>query len=156
MKTTYTIIQVLDGTATLDGAEQPVWMVSYTRSDTGQTHTHGFPHEIFVNLCAEYEHDPHDIDTLIQLVLHQPHMDIRHTDADFVYKARVEQARAGHLSKLAMSQQDHAYVDEQNLLDAIRQAHDPHDARIAPRRDKVRQVRMKHRRNLGLEGTTGG
>ncbi|HEV2346441.1 MAG TPA: hypothetical protein VGS97_20245 [Actinocrinis sp.] len=150
MTTTYTIFQVLNGTAILRGAEQPVWMVSYIRSDTGLAHTHGFPHEIFVNLCAEYEHDPHDIDTLIQLVLHQPHMDIQHTDDDFVYKATIEQARAGHLAKLAKSQQDHVYVDEGNHLDAIRQQHDPADPRIAPRCEKVRQVRRNHRRNLGL------
>lgn len=156
MAVTYKIFKVINATAIQDGAALPAWLISYTRSDTGEVHTSGFPHEIFVNLCAEYEHDPEDIDTLIQLALHQPHMNIQHTDADFVYKARAGHARAGHLSKLATSQQEHVYVDEDNLLDAIRQAHDPRDPRIAPRRDRVREIRMNHRRNLGLEGTTGG
>lgn len=151
MTVTYTIFQVLNTTALLGGTQQPVWMISYHCSDTGEIHTTGFPHEIYVNLCAEYEHDPHDIDTLIQLSLHQTkHMNIQHTDDDFVYKATVEQARAGHLAKLAKSQADNVYVDEMNLLDAIRKAHDPSDPRIAPRTAKVREVRARHRRTLGV------
>lgn len=149
MVTTYTIFNVLNTTATLNGKAEPVWMVSYHRSDTGQVHTHGFPHEILVNLCAEYEHDPKDVDTLIQLVLHQPHIDIQDTDDDFVYASLVEHARTSHLTKLAKSQQDHVYVDEMGLLDAIRRAHDPNDPRIAPKTAKVREIRRKHRQNLG-------
>lgn len=151
MTVTHTIFQVLNTTAQLGGSIQPVWMISCYDSDTGQVHTIGFPHEHYVNLCAEYEHDPHDIDTLIQLSLHQTrHMNIQHTDDDFVYKATAAEARAGHLSKLAKSQQEHVYVDEMNLLDVIRQAHNPKDPRIAPRTAKVREVRARHRRNLGM------
>lgn len=154
MTTTYTIFQVRDAVATLDGASVPVWLISYMRSDTGLPHTTGFPHEIFANLCAEYEHDPYDIDTLIDLAVHQVHMDIRHTDEDFVYKATVEQARAGHLAKLAASRREHVYVDEHNLLDVIRQHHDPQDPRIPVRRAQVRALRAAHRRALGLDKET--
>jgi hypothetical protein len=118
-----------------------VWLVHYHRGDTGQLWVNGFPHVLFPHLIAEYDHDPHDIDTLVDLALHQPHMIIQHTDDDFVYHVSADNARSGHLARLEASKQNYTYLDPYNLLPEIKAKHDPYDPEIAVHRSVVRSIR---------------
>ncbi|TMR97523.1 hypothetical protein [Nonomuraea basaltis] len=53
-----------------DGAE-PMWGISRVRPD-GVAHVHIIPHSTFEWRCAEYGIDPDDMDTLLDVVLHEP------------------------------------------------------------------------------------
>ncbi|GAA1769857.1 hypothetical protein [Nonomuraea bangladeshensis] len=53
-----------------DGAE-PIWGISRVRPD-GQAHMHLIPHSTWEWRCAEYGIDPDDLDTLLDVVLHEP------------------------------------------------------------------------------------
>jgi hypothetical protein len=59
-----------DQRAPHDGAE-PIWGISRVRPD-GLAHMHLIPHSTFEWRCAEYGVDPDDIDTLLDIVLHEP------------------------------------------------------------------------------------
>jgi hypothetical protein len=56
--------------ATDDGAE-PMWGISRVRPD-GVPHMHIIPHSTWEWRCAEYGIDPDDMDTLLDIVLHEP------------------------------------------------------------------------------------
>ncbi|MEV4806749.1 hypothetical protein AB0K18_42715 [Nonomuraea sp. NPDC049421] len=53
-----------------DGAE-PIWGISRVRPD-GVAHMHLIPHSTFEWRAAEYGIDPDDIDTMLDIVLHEP------------------------------------------------------------------------------------
>lgn len=53
-----------------DGAE-PMWGISRVRPD-GVAHIHIIPHSTWEWRCAEYGIDPDDLDTLLDVVLHEP------------------------------------------------------------------------------------
>jgi hypothetical protein len=53
-----------------DGAE-PMWGISRVRPD-GASHMHIIPHSTWEWRCAEYGIDPDDMDTLLDVVLHEP------------------------------------------------------------------------------------
>jgi hypothetical protein len=53
-----------------DGAE-PMWGISRVRPD-GVAHMHIIPHSTWEWRCAEYGIDPDDLDTLLDVVLHEP------------------------------------------------------------------------------------
>ncbi len=59
-----------------DGAE-PLWGVYQVRPDRS-THLHIFPHTTFEWRAAEYGVDPDDVDTLIDIVLHEPFIPSMH------------------------------------------------------------------------------
>ncbi|MGW6499314.1 hypothetical protein [Nonomuraea angiospora] len=59
-----------DELATHDGAE-PMWGISRVRPDGG-AHIHIIPHSTWEWRCAEYGIDPDDMDTLLDIVLHEP------------------------------------------------------------------------------------
>lgn len=50
------------------------WRVTYLRED-GTNHMHVFPKDTLEWRAAEYEIDPTDVDTLIDVVLHEPFLD---------------------------------------------------------------------------------
>ncbi|MFC7641427.1 hypothetical protein ACFQX6_10900 [Streptosporangium lutulentum] len=53
-----------------DGAE-PIWGVSRVRPDGG-VYMHIFPHSTMEWRAAEYAIDPEDLDTLLDVILHEP------------------------------------------------------------------------------------
>ncbi|WP_440100014.1 hypothetical protein [Streptosporangium sp. H16] len=54
-----------------DGAE-PVWGVRMVIG--GMEGSHSFPHSTFEWRCAEYGIDPDDVDTMLDVILHEPYM----------------------------------------------------------------------------------
>lgn len=54
-------------------AGTPCWVVHQTRGD-GSAHVHVFPPETLAWRATEYGIDPADTDTLLELILHEPHM----------------------------------------------------------------------------------
>jgi hypothetical protein len=56
--------------STHDGAE-PIWGISRVRPD-GVAHMHLVPHSTFEWRAAEYGIDPDDMDTMLDIVLHEP------------------------------------------------------------------------------------
>jgi hypothetical protein len=50
------------------------WRVTYRKED-GTNHTHVFPKDTFDWRAAEYDIDPADIETLMDVVLHEPYVD---------------------------------------------------------------------------------
>lgn len=59
--------------ATLDVGGRPCWVVRQRRGDGGD-HAHVFPPETLAWRAIEYGIDPADTDTLLELILHEPHM----------------------------------------------------------------------------------
>ena len=143
---THTIYDVVENTyKPFDGTpEQSVWLVHFHRGDTGQLWVNGFPHALLANLVAEYEFDPNDVDTLVDFALHQNHMTIQHTDANFVYHVPAAAARTQHLWRLKRSKQIREYVDPYNLLPTIKSKYDPNDPQIAIHYARVNSIREQH------------
>jgi hypothetical protein len=92
------------------------WMVDYDDASA-----HGFPPETLSWRAAEYGIDPNDVDTLLEIVLHEPHVNLHHTDPTFLYNTDEETARAAHLRRVAASPV--RVQDSNGHLEQIRMAH---------------------------------
>lgn len=129
------------------GAPEPVWMVD-TSIDGGPipTHSFGFPHSILTWRVAEYGIDPSDFDTLLDVVLHEPHMTHTHLDPTFLYNTDQDTARAAHLERVRRSKQGVVHHDPDGLLDHIRRAYDPNNPAIEEYKARVAISRREARR----------
>jgi hypothetical protein len=115
------------------------WVVVTTRPN-GVPHTLSFPHITFAARAAEYGIDLSDIDTLLDICLHEGFEGIDHTHPDFVYNNHEDHARTALMSRIADTKQRHLVTDPGNLLQAVRKYHgenhhrsfhDQHRARVA-------------------------
>jgi hypothetical protein len=52
----------------------PCWFVTMTDDDTGVLYGHVFPQYTLAARIAEYDLDPDDLDAVLDIVLHEPHM----------------------------------------------------------------------------------
>jgi hypothetical protein len=74
------------------------WMVEYDDASG-----HGFPPETLAWRAAEYGIDPTDTATLLEIVLHEPHVNLQHTDPTFLYNIDQDTARKAHLERVGAS-----------------------------------------------------
>lgn len=142
------------------------WQVLMQDAETGMRHAHIFPHTVFQIRSAEYDIDPDDIETLLDIVLHEPHIPeptfphnhaadagllAGHTVQDngvtvpaWLYNANtIVQARSAHLERIRHVKENVLLVRTQpgDLLDAIREAHSPDAEFIATTREHVLHTR---------------
>lgn len=116
------VTRVFDRALThLDGAAEPAWLVEMTDESSGQTVAHAFPHAALTYRAAEYGIDLADVDTLLDVVLHEPHVELHHADPTFVYNTDRDTARRAHLARVAASPV--RVSDPAGHLATIRQAH---------------------------------
>lgn len=125
--TVYTVVEVRDLAAERGAdTDEPVWLIEMsTDGKLVPTHGHGFPHSSLHWRAAEYGIDPHDLDTLLDVVLCEPHMNVRHTDPMFLYNTDEETARNAHLARVADVRTRVMHADPGSLLNRIGQAYDP-------------------------------
>lgn len=76
--------------------DHEVWSVQYL----GQATEHRFPHDTLRWRAAEYGIDPLDSETLLRVVLHEPFIDTRAENPEFLYNIDQGTARAAHLRKI--------------------------------------------------------
>lgn len=166
---TRTIVSV---TETATGSGTPCWMVLY-QDDGGAFHSHTFPHDTLHWRAAEYDIDPADIDTLLDIVLHEPHIpdpnNPLYRDADIAAKQglmaasrgggqvpmtlanapTLADARTAHLARVAEAKERVQIkipkVGKGDILAAVRASHQPDQARIARMRKDVETHRSRLR-----------
>jgi len=104
----------------------PHWRVFFDVSgpDGSKVHGHVIPVDAFGWRAAEYGIDPADIDTLLDVVLHEVHMTNHdHMSADFLYNTDQESARRALHSRVAEVKNRIQIHDPHGHLDQIRRAH---------------------------------
>lgn len=108
------------------------WQVLYEVAAGGgvRTTAHVFPESALGWRAAEYGIDPADTQTLLEIVLHEPHMvGHDHTSPDFLYNCDRATARRALLARVAEVKQRVSVTDPDGHLAAIHAAHvvDPAD-----------------------------
>lgn len=139
----YTIIDFRDITEFSSGDKRDKKFTITFRRDDGVIWERPFPYSFISWRCAEYGIDPADTDTLIDVILHEPHIDIGPHDPHFVFNTDEETARNRHLEKVNTSKKSISYKDPENHLQRLRdfhlKNHDPADT--AAKRKKVVSMR---------------
>lgn len=124
----------------------PCWQVRMIRPD-GMPCVHVMPQNILEWRAAEYGIDPVDTDTLLEIVLHEPHMLVteetedqpaRYADDGPALKEAVSTAaaRTAHLARVKACPV-RIDVRSQTALAPVRAAHKPDMARIRAMREAV-------------------
>jgi hypothetical protein len=119
---TKTILQVRSN---LPGASRFLWIVHHDRGD-GVLWDYAFPHDTLTYRSAEYGIDPNDADTLLDVVLHEFHMEPAQIGPDhpqFLYNTDERTARRAHLARVQELKNTVSYEDPQSLLDLIKRHH---------------------------------
>jgi hypothetical protein len=129
------------------------WVVAVQRiHDDGSVEegVHVFPADVLEWRAAEYDIDPSDVDTLLDIVLAEPYLTDGHWQAGSqLHDAdTVEQARADHLArcakaKLACRMSTRGKAAEP--LRAVREQHAMHPEALEIKRELVRHAREQHR-----------
>lgn len=159
----WTVMAVADAIGTGGYA----WETHAKRPD-GAIAAHIFPKVIFEVRAAEYDIDPADIDTLLDVVLHEPHIPdatqarnhatdaaalLGHVADDgtpvHLYNATtVAHARIAHLARVEACKRDRVHITSPQALraggdplDVIRSAHSPDPARIEAIAEYVHHAR---------------
>lgn len=124
---------------------QPCWLVSLTRPD-GNIANHLMPTVTLEWRAAEYGVDPTDVDTLLDIILHEPHMptvdDPQHgphyaDDGPDLWTAdNTATAREAHVARIKAC---NVRIDVRGVkaLDTIRAGHRPDNDRIRKMREQV-------------------
>jgi hypothetical protein len=97
---TYTITEAYEIAST---NEVPHWAVVMTAAD-GARRQHAFPKDTVLWRAVEYEIDPADTDTLLDIILHEPHItpeDIKAQPLTLTDAATASDARTAHLARIA-------------------------------------------------------
>lgn len=104
-------------------------------------HCHAFPTETLAWRAAEYGIDPADVDTLLEVVLHEPYMmGHDHTSADHLYSTDQDTARRALMARVREVKKSRNIHDPDGHLDQIRQAHRVNPAELAAMRAHVQHV----------------
>ncbi|MCX5522191.1 hypothetical protein OG342_04820 [Streptomyces bobili] len=132
-------------TITRQIGEQTCWQVSLVRPD-GNTVNHIMPTSALDWRAAEYGIDPTDTETLMEILLHEPHMamvdDPQHgsqyadSGPDLWAADNTDTAREAHVARI----KDcivHIDVKGARALDPVRSGHRPDLARIRRMREEV-------------------
>lgn len=124
---------------------RPCWQITLLRPD-GAKHLHLMPGATLEWRAAEYGVDPKDVDTLLEIVLHEPHMQTvdnpqhgpRYADSgpDLWTADSTDAARTAHLARV---QACSVRIDVTGVqaLDTIRTGHTPDPDRIRAMRETV-------------------
>jgi hypothetical protein len=118
----------------------PCWLVIMNR-ENGLKMGHLMPQEIIDNRAAEYGLDPADIDSILEIILHEEHLPmvedpvtgtVKHEDDDQVVTSAesTTQAREAHLARLKKSRVS-VKVKGSKPLDKIRKGHRSDPDRLA-------------------------
>ncbi|MFJ4926833.1 hypothetical protein [Streptomyces sp. NPDC088736] len=131
----------------------PCWRFRLQRADGGH-HMHTEPKAALDYRAAEYGLDPTDVDTLLEVLLHEPHLAM--TEETETRPARLagsgptlwtaentEAARAAHLARVRSSPV-RIVVKGTAALDPVRRGHRPDQARIRATREAVDTNRWLH------------
>jgi hypothetical protein len=131
----------------------PCWRFRLQRAD-GQHHMHTEPQASLDCRAAEYGIDPTDVDTLLEVLLHEPHLAMteetetqpsRYADTGpTLWEAEnTDAARAAHLARVKNSP---IRIDVKGTatLDPVRRDHRPDRARIRAMREAVDTHRWIH------------
>lgn len=123
----------------------PCWQVSLVRPD-GKVAIHIMPTAALEWRAAEYGIDPTDVDTLLDIILHEPHMPTvddpqqgpRYADSgpDLWQADNTDTAREAHLARIKTCP---VRIDVQGArgLDTIRNGHQPDPDRLRGMRETV-------------------
>ena len=149
------IINFRDITGGLSGnSSERSFAITYLRED-GVLWEHLFPYSFFSWRCAEYGIDPGDTEALIDMLLHEQHIDIGPHDPNFLYNTDEGTARENHFAKVQASKKNISYSDPENHLQKLRDFHlanhDPVSTEVKRRR--VRAMRIH--RMITLAKRTG-
>lgn len=108
---------VTDVESTMHG-DLPIWRIIYDKGD-GTVHLQVMPQSILLSRAAEYDIDPTDTDTLIDMVLHEPFMAPEEgSGLPALFSApSVSSAREAHLARIA-----HAKENRVSAVSAKRKA----------------------------------
>lgn len=136
-------INAVENMQALLGADQPVWFVHRTLPD-GSSNIIKIVHEALSWRIAEYGINPADIDTVLDIILHEPFL-AEHTPDTHPYIVDEKTAREWHLARIAESKAKIQHQDPNGYLDKIRQAHDPNSPLHAARARKVIAARALHK-----------
>lgn len=120
-----------------------VWSIRVRHSD-GVVFNYHMPHITWAARAAEYGLDPDDIDTLLDVCLHEHEFaGLDETHPDFVYSNAEERAREALLSRIAEAKKTNLIVDPDNLLQAIRDhhSHTPYAEFHRAHRERVQAIR---------------
>jgi hypothetical protein len=136
---TYEVRSVEDQKAAGEGRN---WIISTVKSD-GSSHTFTFPHISWMAKVAEYGFDLDDIDTILDVCLHEVFGGIDQNHPDFVYNNPEDHARAALLSRVTDIKQSHLVTDPNNFLQKIKTHHEqaPYTAFHQMHRERVRTYR---------------
>jgi hypothetical protein len=105
----------------------PRWLITY-HDGFLPGWLHMVHHEAISHRIAEYGFDPNDIDTILNVILYEKHMDHLHEGhPKFLLNTDTDTAREHHLSQMEELKKKIVYTDPDNHLEKIRQAHDPND-----------------------------
>lgn len=123
----------------------PCWQVNMTRPD-GSTAIHLMPADVLDWRAAEYGIDPTDVDTLLDLVLHEPHIPMtddpkkgpRYADGgpDLWTAENTDAAREAHQARVRSCPVQIAVRGAKGLA-AVRSGHRPDLARVRAMREMV-------------------
>jgi hypothetical protein len=120
------------------------------REVDGVERVHLFPLDTLEWRAAEYEIDPADRQTLLEIVLYEPLLDGHsHEHPKHLYRAgSIAEAREYHLGRIAALKAKHPLVDAANLLDAVRTGCAMHPEAISLKRAHVQIGRRRIRAEL--------
>ncbi|MER5750613.1 hypothetical protein [Streptomyces sp. NPDC002088] len=123
----------------------PCWQVRVLRAD-GQPHVHVMPQDVLEWRAAEYGIDPTDTDTLLEIVLHEPHMALteetedepaRYAAGPALWEAdSTATARTAHLDRVKACPV-RITVRGQAALAPVRAGHKPDLQRVRAMREAV-------------------
>lgn len=120
------------------------WCITYGVDlvDGIQRRCHMFPASTLAWRAAEYGIDPSDSQTLLDVVLHEPHMTGHdHTSPDFLYNCDQDTARESLTARVAEVKTRVTIADPDGHLSAIHAAHSVDPADHAARRAYTDHIR---------------
>jgi hypothetical protein len=146
------IVTRIEFLSTVDDGEGHFIVQRRITDDAGVVHEgiHAFPYDTLEWRAAEYDIDPSDVDTLMDIVLAEPYLTVedwqtgsRLHDAD-----TIEQARVDHIARCARVKLAHRISTRGRVADALRPARENHHmdpAAIAIKRELVAHGRKQRR-----------
>jgi hypothetical protein len=116
--------QVLSVEEWVSGSGTECWMVGYRRPD-GALHSHVFPKFTLAQRVAEYDLDPADVDTILDIVLHEPFIPdpiANHANDPAAKKGMTTTAKRAE-GRVKEGDQVPTWLFNADTLDDARQAH---------------------------------
>lgn len=92
---------------------------------------------------AEYGIDPNDVDTLIDIMIHEHHFQVPDSHPTFLWNTDEKTAREAHLARVADAKTRVTHLDPNNLLGIIRESHNPNDPMIGQFRATILAARRR-------------